>query len=227
MSVITHAKEKSQQHQSDLQQVEKAFADANIHLQQDKEKNSNLLSRLEELEPEFEMSKETEQLSAQSLAQQESTMQNWQLRWDEFNQNAQEPSQTAQVERARINQLEQNISNQERRVEKLQDELQHFSSQHLEESISQLETEVNAIEQTTTQLQLQLDQERDLGGARNVQRCRPDPGSSRPACDLSLPGKELAPLLNDAGHCPKVRPILVARRVPDRRAPDFCLYLRR
>jgi chromosome segregation protein len=158
---ITHAREKSLQYQKDLDQAEKAYENAHLHLQQDEQKMAYLAAQIEALEPEFEEAQEKEHQSAQLLAEHESSMQDWQFRWDEFNQNAQEPTQTAQVERARINQLEQNIINQQRRVEKLEDELSHFSFVHLEDSIGQLESETEAAEQLTEELQFQLDQERE------------------------------------------------------------------
>ena len=84
------------------------------------------------------------------------------MRWDEFNQQAQEPSQTAQIERTKISQLEQNILNQERRIEKLQEELNHFSTAHIEEALAHLETELAGSEEVTQTLQEQLDHEREV-----------------------------------------------------------------
>ncbi len=158
---ITHAREKSLQHHEDLLQAEKSYESAHVDLQEDQQKNIHLAAQVEELEPEFEQAQEVEHQSGELLAEYESSMQEWQMRWDEFNQDSQEPSQTAQVERARINQLELNISNQERRAEKLAEELQHFSFEHLNESIAQLESETAATEDLTADIQQQLDTERE------------------------------------------------------------------
>jgi len=91
----------------------------------------------------------------------ESLMQDWQLRWDEFNQQAQEPAQTAQIERSKINQLEQNISRQESRIEKLQGELLQFSVTPLEASLDKLQLEIDASEGLTDNFQGQLNQQRE------------------------------------------------------------------
>ena len=158
---ITHTKEKNQQLKDDLEQAERSFENINNHLQEDEEKRLILDSQLEEIEPEFDEARELEEQSAQILSDSEISMHDWQMRWDEFNQKAQEPSQTAQIERTKISSLEQNILNQERRIEKLQDERNQFSTTHLDESLVTLEAEVSQTEEITADFQQQLDQERE------------------------------------------------------------------
>lgn len=158
---ISHARERSQQYKDDLEQAERSYENVNSHLQDDEEKHLLLNAQLEEVEPEFEQARELEEHSAQLLSDYETSMQDWQMRWDEFNQQAQEPSQTAQIERTKISQLEQNISNQEQRIEKLQEELKLISTTHLEESLHSLDIEVSDSEEITASFQQQLDQERE------------------------------------------------------------------
>lgn len=166
---ITHTKEKNQQFKEDLEQAERSFENVNIHLQEDNEKLLLLNTQLDEVEPEFEQASELEEQSAQMLSEYEHAMQDWQMRWDEFNQQSQEPSQTAQIERTKISQVEQNIISQERRIEKLQDELKQSSTSHLEESLNTLELEVSEAEEITTALQHQLEHERE-----SIQNIRDD-----------------------------------------------------
>ncbi|MCK5649387.1 MAG: chromosome segregation protein SMC [Gammaproteobacteria bacterium] len=158
---ITHAKEKNQQLKQDFEQAERSFESVNIHLQEDNEKLLLLTTQLDEVEPEFDQASELEQQSAEMLSEYEHSMQDWQMRWDEFNQQSQEPSQTAQIERTKISQVEQNIINQERRIEKLQDELQQSATFHIEESLHTLELEVSESEEITATLQQQLELERE------------------------------------------------------------------
>lgn len=158
---ITHAKEKSQQYKDDLEQAQRSYENVNTHLLEDEEKLQLLTAQLDEVDPEFEQARELEEQSAQMLSDSESAMQDWQMRWDEFNQQAQEPTQTAQIERTKISQLDQNIINQERRIEKLEDEIKQFSTTHLEDSLSHLESEVSESEEITANFQQQLDQERE------------------------------------------------------------------
>ncbi|MCU7834815.1 MAG: chromosome segregation protein SMC [gamma proteobacterium symbiont of Taylorina sp.] len=158
---ISHAKDKSQQYQDDLEQAEQSYKNIKSHLLEDEEKLESFTSQLAEIEPEFEQSKALEEHSAQILQNFEASMQDWQLRWDEFNQQAQEPTQTAQIERSKISQLEQNVSRQEGKIEKLQDELQQFSTISLDESLNNLQHEITESEKMTQDLQQQLNQERE------------------------------------------------------------------
>ncbi|MCU7939963.1 MAG: chromosome segregation protein SMC [gamma proteobacterium symbiont of Bathyaustriella thionipta] len=164
---ITHAKEKNQQYKNDLEQAERSFENMNSHLLDDNEKLESLNAQLIEIEPEFEQANELEEQSSQILADYEHSMQDWQIRWDEFNQQSQEPSQTAQIERSKISQFEQNISNYQQRIEKLQDEAKNLSTNHLDDSLTSLENELIESEEITNHLQQQLDQERE-----NIQNIR-------------------------------------------------------
>ncbi len=158
---ITHTKEKNHQLKEDLEQAERSFESVNFHLQEDDEKLLALNDQLSEIEPQFEKASELEEQSSQMLMEYEHAMQDWQMRWDEFNQQSQEPSQTAQIERNKISQVEQNVSNHELRVEKLQGELTQSSTSHLQESLGALELEVSESEEITHSLQQQLELERE------------------------------------------------------------------
>lgn len=158
---ISHAKEKSQQYKDDLAQAEQSYKSMNAHLAEDEEKQQLLAMQLSQVEPEFEQIKEMEEQSSLQLTEYETSMQDWQMRWDDFNQQAQEPTQTAQIERTKIGQLEQNIINQERRIEKLQQELEQFSSTAIESSLGKLDIEITETQQITEDFQQQLDQERE------------------------------------------------------------------
>ena len=166
---INHAREKSKQYQEDLQQAEQSYNNTKNHLLEDEDRLESLTLQLQEVEPEFDQSRELEEHSAQVLLDCETLMQDWQLRWDEFNQQAQEPTQTAQIERTKITQLEQNIIKQEGRIEKLQIELQQFSITPLEESLEQLKLDISVAEEMTSDLQQQLEQQRE-----SIQNLRDD-----------------------------------------------------
>ncbi len=158
---ISHSKEKSQQYKDDFKQVDMSFEKANRQLLDDQDKLTELNEQLFEIEPDFEQRRELEEHSTQLLADYEHSMQDWQIRWDEFNQQSQEPTQTAQIERSKISQLEQNISHYEQRIEKLQNEEQQLSTLHLQNALETLESELLESEKITTHLQEQLALERE------------------------------------------------------------------
>ncbi len=158
---INHTREKNQQYKDDLQQAEESLVKVNEHLLEDNDKLAELNKQLADIEPDFEQSHELEQQSSDMLADYEHSMQDWQLRWDEFNQQAQEPTQTAQIERNKISQLEQSITKQQRRIEKLEDEDKQLSTRHIEDSLAKIVAELGETEEITGDLQRQLDQERE------------------------------------------------------------------
>ena len=60
--------------------------------------------------PGLEAAQATETASAEALRSAETDMQAWQSRWDGFNEEAGEASQTAEVEKAKIEQIETQIA---------------------------------------------------------------------------------------------------------------------
>ncbi|GIT23091.1 MAG: hypothetical protein CM1200mP40_27730 [Gammaproteobacteria bacterium] len=60
------------------------------------------------------------------LAQAEQALRQWQKEWDEFNQRAEEPRQTAEVEQSRIQQLENIVDRGSQGKQNLEEELQQL-----------------------------------------------------------------------------------------------------
>ncbi|HKJ76360.1 MAG TPA: chromosome segregation protein SMC, partial [Gammaproteobacteria bacterium] len=154
---IQHAKERRQQQQQDLDQVEHAWNEAQAHLEADRERVEKLKTELAELEPEQTRLAEAEEHSAAALAQAEEAMQDWQARWEAFNQEAAEPAQHAQVERTRLEQLEQRGVQYRQRLERLEEERGSVDAGGLEQEIADLERRRDEAEARRTALQEQLD----------------------------------------------------------------------
>ncbi len=133
---IQHARERRQQLTRDLEQVERAWNEAQIHQEMDRRKIEELTAGLSEHGPAHEEHKAAAELSAATLLEAEEEMAAWQLQWEEFNQQAAEPSQTAQVERTRIQQLEQQIAQLGQRIKRIEDERQLLSTDNLAEEIA-------------------------------------------------------------------------------------------
>jgi chromosome segregation protein len=92
------------------------------------------------------------------LHQAEQAMQTWQHEWEQFNQKAAEPAQTAQVERTRINHLEQQGGNLDRRLQRLDEELGRLDDSQLLTEITALEADENRHKSEADNLHNQLDQ---------------------------------------------------------------------
>jgi chromosome segregation protein len=136
---IQFARDTRRQQEQDLAQVEQAWQESEAHRSQDEARLEELNSSLREAEPQLEEARALEAELADSLSQAEQSMQTWQTEWEQFNQQAAEPAQTAQVERTRINHLEQQETNLERRLQRLNDELGRLDDSQLLSEITELE----------------------------------------------------------------------------------------
>jgi chromosome segregation protein len=153
---IQYAKDSRRQQQQDLDQVEQAWREAEAHRDQDEQRLQELNASLEEQTPLLEQAREEEQIESEALAQAEQAMQAWQGEWEQFNQQAAEPAQTAQVERTRINHLEQQGGNLERRLQRLDEELGRLDDSHLLAEITALESDEALRKSETDNLHQQL-----------------------------------------------------------------------
>jgi len=135
---IQHARERYQQQRQDLEQLERSWNEAQVHEESDRQKIEDLQGKLLELEPQHAQAKEAEELSSAALAEAEQAMQEWQSTWESFNQEATEPSQTAQVERARIQHLEQQVAQLQQRLTRNEDEQNNLAGANLDEELEML-----------------------------------------------------------------------------------------
>ena len=154
---IQHARERRAQQRTDLEQLEKDGAETRRHLQTDLQRIEELESQLKALQPELENSRQLESAAGEALAEAEAAMAAWQIEWDAFNQQASEPGRQAEVERTRIQHLEQRLEQLQQRGEKLQQELAESSPEHLEREIGELTQRLADTEQQVAQAQQALE----------------------------------------------------------------------
>ena len=144
---IQHAKERRQQQQDDLKQTEKSLIESQAHLDSDQNKKVQLTAFLDENEPKLISAREVEARSAEELAQAEDAMRQWQQEWETFNENAAIPAQTAEVERTRLNHLDERIIQHQQQLEKLTSEKQGLRYEHLQSEIDELVREESNLSQ--------------------------------------------------------------------------------
>src|SRR5690606_39959262 len=80
------------------------------------------------LEPEQEITSAAAEESAAALEEAEGAMHGWQEQWEGFNQRSAEPRRQAEVQQARIAQLEQSLERLVERQRRLGDELDRKST---------------------------------------------------------------------------------------------------
>ncbi len=153
---IQYAKDSRTQFEHDLHQTEQAWQESTDHRQHDEARLEELNGNLLEQEPLLEQAREIELVATERLAEAEQSMQAWQNEWEQFNHKAAEPAQTAQVERTRINHLDEKSNQVQRRLERFHDELEKLNDQALLESINELESEEQEREAQVEVLQEKL-----------------------------------------------------------------------
>lgn len=180
---LRHARETRQQQTRDLERTAQAWNEAQAHLTHDQQLIEELTYALQEDELALELGKEAEGVSATALAEAETAQHAWQHDWDTF--TAQEAAQVriAEVERARIQHLEQHLQQLEQRLARLEEEQRGLSTGTLEEEIAaldeqhaELEERIGRIQHEVQGYQSRIAQERDnhtrLAGELNAERGR-------------------------------------------------------
>ncbi len=155
---IKHNDEVREQQELDLEQTEQAWQESVDHQQQDSERLKEIGRSMEEEEPLLQEARRLEQTAAEKLAQAEQELTAWQTEWDEFNRHAAEPAQAAQVERTRINQLEQQEKNHLVRLHRLESELELLKGQGEDQQVTGFQQQEIQLSNQVTILQGQLDE---------------------------------------------------------------------
>ena len=154
---IQHGKETRQTQQQELEKTQQAWSEVQAHIKMDTVRLEQLASELAENEPAREQAREKAAASQAAREQAEQQMHAWQSEWDAFNGRTNETSQTAQVERTRIDQLERQLTQRGQRMERIIQERSQLDSQALEKEIRELEARSIERQEHAQQLQQQLE----------------------------------------------------------------------
>jgi len=153
---IQHSKERRQQQQNDLAQLQRDLNEAQSHLQTDRERIAQLTQELAQLDPALEQTGHAEQAAVQALKQSEEAMQTWQQEWEQFTHMAAEPARAAEVEAARIQQLEHQKASLNDRQTRLGNELENIRNPELEKELAQLKSDLAQKQQALSDKQAAL-----------------------------------------------------------------------
>ncbi len=153
---IQHAKDRRAQLQGDLAEAERAYQDLLGHIEADKFKIEELTLGSEENQLQHEELRLAQEMSAEALTLAEQQMHDWQTGWEQFNQRAAEPSQVAQVERARMQQLEQHMLQAKQRTQRLEEEQRGLSTDELDAEIARYAEDLAIGEEKTARMHDEL-----------------------------------------------------------------------
>jgi chromosome segregation protein len=154
---IQHHRESRQQQQQEFTRAEETLAEVETHIRLDTERLAELAGDLERIGPESEAASERLVSSNAALAEAEQAMQSWQREWDAFNQRVAERTQSAQVERARLDHLERHMQQLDERLGRMGDEEQQLNSHSLTSDIEQLAQDLEARELLVAGVQVKLE----------------------------------------------------------------------
>ena len=158
---IQHARERRTQQQQDLEQIEKDWNDAQIHVEADRRRIEELEAGLKTIEPDLHSAEQREQAASEALQSAEQAMHEWQQSWDDFNQQSAEPARQAEVERTRIQHLEQKLSQVQQRLEKAEQDLQQQSPERVQQEVEQLQSQLAQTGEQVDQAQRSLSEKQD------------------------------------------------------------------
>lgn len=158
---IVHHQSRQQQWEHDLQQADHEWQTFTQEMSTAETQLVTLEQDIHALEPALATARQTADESQQQLAQSEEALQAWQMRWDEFNQLSAKTTQTAQVEKMRMQHLEQRMTSTQRRQEQLQQEQSRIN-------FSEANQEIETLTQTISEVSHAVNEEaQHLAEVRN------------------------------------------------------------
>jgi chromosome segregation protein len=153
---VVHHQERQQQWEHDLKQAEHDWQTVKDQIAEAEDSSRDLQHEIQSIEPELSSADSEARSAGSELNAAEEAMQAWQIQWDEFNQNTAKSTQTAQVEKTRIQHLEQNIAALQKREMQLRQDQGQFNVTALNQELDTLaiqSTEANTrLEQQQTEL---------------------------------------------------------------------------
>jgi len=135
---IEHTRELRERQGADLAQAHATLADLGADIERDAREVEALRAEIERLTPACEAAQHAEQHSGAALEASEHALQDWQQRWETHAQAVSAADQTAQVERARIEQLENQLRQLSAQAERLAAEQHTLGAQEGSEQLAHL-----------------------------------------------------------------------------------------
>lgn len=143
---LEHHREREQTLREDKAELERHDQDLLSQLQKDEQQKASLAEELSQLLPELERILALAEDADKVLIDVKENMEKWAERFDGFQQEAEKPKQTAEVERVRIEQFEKQSVEATRALEKLELERSTIDIAGLEQQLAELEVELVDIE---------------------------------------------------------------------------------
>jgi chromosome segregation protein len=169
-SSIAHTREMREQQRNELTQARTTLAELNLHIDRDELQIASLRAEIERLAPELAQAQSAEGALNEEAIAAEQSLADWQQRWEDFNREQGAAHQTTQVERARIEQLENQLRRLAQQSDRLAIEREGLVAQEPSALLTQL-TETESVARGTADelsqaLNVALDRSQKLRAAQ-------------------------------------------------------------
>jgi len=141
---IEHTRELRERQRTDLEQTQATLAELGTHIERDEAELGAVRSALARLDPERATAQQAEGDAARQLESAEQALQQWQERWEAHTAALAAADGSAQVERARLEQLESQLRRLENQAARLAAECAGLGSLGMGEHLAQLSREESA-----------------------------------------------------------------------------------
>ncbi|MGV6817440.1 MAG: chromosome segregation protein SMC [Thiotrichales bacterium] len=158
---IRHQKELQQRQQRDHQEVSQELENLQAEMQKDDTRLAQLVTELESIAEQVEIQTSALEEAQTLLESAETEQTQWQQQYEQASQDAAEPLRLAQVEKARMEQIERQLKHLQERQQRLKPELERLDEGPLISQIQNLSTEVQVQEMAQQEAQATLDQTQD------------------------------------------------------------------
>ena len=153
---IQHTRETRERQRTDLAQARTALADIVTHIERDEQELANVREELQRLTPDLTAAQARELEAAGGLEAAEAQIAQWQQQWEAFNGELGAARQTTEVERARIEQLENQMRRLTAQSDRLTVERENLLAQEANTLLTQLTERESVARSVSDELSLAL-----------------------------------------------------------------------
>ncbi|WP_269791742.1 chromosome segregation protein SMC [Stenotrophomonas sp. Iso1] len=155
---IQHQREMAQRLNKARDETRQALAELGQHISGDEAKLIVLRETVEGAEPQLEQLQEENELRQDALREAETKLSDWQHRWEAHNRNTSEATRSGEVERTRVDYLDKQVLEADRRRQTLAAERAGLDMEALAEAFEQLqlqhETQKTSVDSLTEQVEV-------------------------------------------------------------------------
>ncbi|MGE8287629.1 MAG: chromosome segregation protein SMC [Stenotrophomonas sp.] len=158
---IQHQREMAQRLHKARDETRQALADLGQHISGDEARLNVLREAVDEAEPKLEQLQEENEFRQEALREAEARLADWQLRWEAHTRNTSEATRSGEVERTRVDYLDRQILEADRRREALSAERASLDLDALAEAFEQLQLQHETQKTTVDELSEQVESRKE------------------------------------------------------------------